>query len=99
MTNFKLPSVPLYEVSGTSHHMGRMLGEQAADLIRSMLDDYRTFMHKVSGFNWDEAVRESHKYLPYAQAAFPQYDVLGISAKVGTNIEQFYEALFKITNK
>jgi GTPase len=33
------------------------------------------------------------------QAAFPQYDVLGISAKAGTNIEQFYEALFKITNK
>jgi GTPase len=33
------------------------------------------------------------------QAAFPQYDVLGISAKVGTNVDQFYEALFKITNK
>ena len=33
------------------------------------------------------------------QAAFPQYDVLGISAKLGTHIEQFYEALFKITNK
>lgn len=33
------------------------------------------------------------------QAAFPQYDVIGISAKVGTNIEQFYEALFKLTNK
>jgi small GTP-binding protein len=33
------------------------------------------------------------------QAAFPQYDVIGISAKVGTNIEAFYEALFKLTNK
>jgi GTP-binding protein Era len=33
------------------------------------------------------------------QAAFPQYDVIGISAKVGTNVEQFYEALFKLTNK
>lgn len=30
------------------------------------------------------------------QAAFPQYDVLGISAKKGKNMEQFYEALFKI---
>ncbi len=65
--------------------MGRMLGEQAADLIRSMLDDYRTFMHKVSGFNWDEAVRESQKYLPYAQAAFPQYveEVAGIAEGAG----------------
>jgi GTPase len=33
------------------------------------------------------------------QAAFPQYDVLGISAKLGTNIEGFYEALFKITDR
>jgi len=33
------------------------------------------------------------------QAAFPQYDVIGISAKVGTNIDAFYETLFKLTNK
>lgn len=30
------------------------------------------------------------------QAAFPQYDVIGISAKYGKNIEQFYEKLFEI---
>jgi small GTP-binding protein len=28
------------------------------------------------------------------EAAFPQYDVVGISAKYGTNVEEFYEALF-----
>ncbi len=33
------------------------------------------------------------------QAAFPQYDVIGISAKYGKNIDNFYESLFKITNK
>jgi GTPase Era involved in 16S rRNA processing len=33
------------------------------------------------------------------QAAFPQYDVIGISAKFGTNIDGFYESLFKLTNK
>jgi len=32
------------------------------------------------------------------QAAFPQYDVIGISAKYGTNIDGFYESLFKLTN-
>jgi hypothetical protein len=30
------------------------------------------------------------------KAAFPQYEVIGISAKKGTNIEEFYEALFVI---
>jgi len=28
------------------------------------------------------------------EAAFPQYDVIGISAKYGKNIDKFYEALF-----
>ncbi len=32
------------------------------------------------------------------QAAFPQYDVVGISAKYGNNIDEFYEALFKAAN-
>lgn len=30
------------------------------------------------------------------QAAFPQYEVIGISAKYGNNIKNFYEALFKL---
>ncbi|MAG15529.1 GTP-binding protein [Candidatus Woesearchaeota archaeon] len=30
------------------------------------------------------------------QAAFPQYDVVGISAKYGNNIDEFYEALFAV---
>lgn len=30
------------------------------------------------------------------KAAFPQYDVIGISAKKGTNMEDFYEALFVV---
>jgi small GTP-binding protein len=30
------------------------------------------------------------------QAAFPQYSVVGISAKYGTNLKNFYETLFKV---
>ena len=30
------------------------------------------------------------------EAAFPEYDVVGISAKTGENIEDFYESLFKL---
>jgi len=32
-------------------------------------------------------------------AAFPEYDVVGISAKHGTNMEEFYESLFKLAKK
>ena len=31
--------------------------------------------------------------------AFPEYDVVGISAKYGTNMEEFYESLFKLAKK
>jgi len=30
------------------------------------------------------------------QAAFPQYEVVGVSAKYGNNIDEFYEALFTL---
>lgn len=33
------------------------------------------------------------------EAAFPEYEVVGISAKEGKNMEEFYEALFKLSKK
>jgi isopenicillin-N N-acyltransferase-like protein len=89
MRTLKLPEVPLFEIRGSPRTMGRMLGEQAGDLIRSMLDTYKTFMHEVSGLNWAEAVRESHKYLPYAQAAFPEYveEIVGIAEGAGVSFQ------------
>ncbi len=32
-------------------------------------------------------------------AAFPEYDVVGISAKYGKNLEEFYESIFKLSKK
>jgi small GTP-binding protein len=33
------------------------------------------------------------------EAAFPEYDVVGISAKYGNNMEEFYESVFKLARK
>lgn len=33
------------------------------------------------------------------ESAFPEYDVVGISAKDGTNLEEFYESIFKISKR
>ena len=33
------------------------------------------------------------------EAAFPEYEVVGISAKLGTNMEEFYEAVFKLARR
>ena len=34
--------------------------------------------------------------LKKVESAFPQYDVVGISAEKGHNIEEFYESLFRV---
>ena len=33
------------------------------------------------------------------EGAFPEYDVVGISAKKGKNLEEFYESIFKLAKK
>ncbi|MBS3109737.1 50S ribosome-binding GTPase [Candidatus Woesearchaeota archaeon] len=33
------------------------------------------------------------------QAAFPQYEVIGISAKYGKNVNEFYESLFRLAGR
>jgi len=33
------------------------------------------------------------------EAAFPEYDTIGISAKFGKNLEEFYESIFKLSKK
>lgn len=33
------------------------------------------------------------------ESAFPEYEVIGISAREGTNLEEFYESIFKISKK
>jgi len=33
------------------------------------------------------------------EAAFPEYDVIGISAKYGKNMEEFYESIFKLAKQ
>ncbi len=37
--------------------------------------------------------------LKKVESAFPEYEVVGISARDGTNIEEFYESLFKLAKK
>jgi 50S ribosomal subunit-associated GTPase HflX len=33
------------------------------------------------------------------ESAFPEYEVIGISAKYGENLEEFYESIFKLSKK
>jgi len=38
-------------------------------------------------------------YLSKIESAFPEYEVVGISARFGKNMEEFYESVFKLAKK
>jgi len=40
-----------------------------------------------------------HADVKRIEAAFPEYDVVGISAKFGKNMEEFYESLFRLAKR
>ena len=40
-----------------------------------------------------------HADMKKVESAFPEYDVVGISAKYGKNLEEFYESVFKLAKK
>jgi len=66
-----LRTVPIINVKGTPRERGRQQGEGAQSQIAGMLAAYRELLPAVIKMAWEEAVRESRKYLPYAEAAFP----------------------------
>jgi len=43
--------------------------------------------------------RPEKKHLRKVENAFPQYEVVGISAEKGKNMEEFYESLFRVTKR
>jgi len=66
-----LQAVPIINVKGKPRERGRQQGEGAQPQIAGMLTAYREILPKTSKMMWEEARREAHKYLLYAEAAFP----------------------------
>jgi isopenicillin-N N-acyltransferase-like protein len=68
-----LRSVPVVDVKGPPRDRGRQQGEGAQAQIGDMLAAYRELLPKAVKMTWEEALRESGKYLPFAEAAFPGF--------------------------
>jgi len=62
-----------------------IIGNLVARKIPVLVVANKTDLHKAS--------------IKKISAAFPEYDVVGISAKFGKNIEEFYESLFKLVKR
>jgi isopenicillin-N N-acyltransferase-like protein len=80
-------AIPMIHVRGSPRERGRQQGEGAQAQITSMLTTYRGLLPAASDMEWDEALCESLKFLPYAEAAYPHFveELRGISE--GANVD------------
>ena len=74
----------IVEVAALLHDIGRI--------------KYKPKNHEITSAKETEKILKKLKldeeFIKKVKAAFPQYDVVGMSAKYGKNMEEFYEALF-----
>jgi len=74
-------SLPLIRIKGSPRERGQQQGESARPQIVRALDRYRTVIPKATKLTWEEALRETQKFLPYSEEAFPQFveEIRGIA--------------------
>jgi isopenicillin-N N-acyltransferase-like protein len=85
-------TIPMIHVRGAPRERGRQQGEGAQAQVASMLAAYRGLLPAASEMEWDEALRESLKFLPYAEAAYPHFveELRGISEGANVDFEDVW---------
>ena len=82
----------LVRIKGSPRELGRQQGESARPQILTALERYRQIIPKATNLSWEEARRESRKFLPYGEEAFPQFiqEIHGIAEGSGVGFEELW---------
>jgi isopenicillin-N N-acyltransferase-like protein len=80
---------PLIRISGTHREMGRQIGEACRKQVKHSIESARQLLadsYVKLELTWEGARIQAHKYLPFAQAHYPQYveEMTGIAE--GANV-------------
>jgi isopenicillin-N N-acyltransferase-like protein len=69
--------IPSVYVAGTHYEMGKQIGADRKQVIQQMVGVYRRYFgqqgEKIGIADWDEAILQARKYLPFAEESVPQY--------------------------
>jgi isopenicillin-N N-acyltransferase-like protein len=84
--------VPIIEVTGSPRERGRQQGERAREQILSAVTRYREILPQAIQMTWEKGLREARKFLPYGEAAFPDFveELRGIAEGSGVPFEQVW---------
>lgn len=84
--------IPFVRVKGTHREIGRQIGEATREQVRHSIVSARDLIketYTTLELNWDGALIQARKYLPYAQERYPQYvdEMTGIAEGAGVSYE------------
>jgi isopenicillin-N N-acyltransferase-like protein len=84
--------LPMVEIRGSPMERGRHQGEGARAQILRALSRYSEVIARAIDLSWEAAQRESRKFLPYAEEAFPQFvaELRGIAAGAQVPFEEVW---------
>jgi isopenicillin-N N-acyltransferase-like protein len=82
---------PFVRIKGTHRQIGQQMGEACAPQIRHSVETARSQIQQSYdslGLNWESALIQAQKYLPFAQERYPQYldELTGLSESAGVSL-------------
>jgi isopenicillin-N N-acyltransferase-like protein len=86
-------TIPFLKVSGSHREIGRQIGEAMRNEVAHSVNNARKLLtdaYDTLQLDWDGALIQARKYLPFAEERYPQYveELRGISEGAGVN---FYD--------
>ena len=86
-------TIPFLKVSGSHREIGRQIGEAMRTEVAHSVNNARKLLtdaYDILQLDWDGALIQARKYLPFAEERYPQYveELRGISEGAGVN---FYD--------
>ena len=84
--------LPLVQVEGTHLEIGRQIGESRRDQVRHSIENARVLLanaYDTLQLNWEGALIQARKYLPFAEERYPQYveEIRGIAEGAGVGFD------------
>lgn len=83
-------TIPLIQVSGSHREMGRQIGEAMREQVIHSINNARKLLdntYDTLQLDWDGALIQARKYLPFAEERYPQYvdELRGIAEGANVN--------------
>ena len=80
---------PLVRISGTHREMGRQIGEACRKQVQHSIESVRNLLassYDQVQLTWEGARIQAHKYTPFAQECYPQYEEELTGIAEGANV-------------